>query len=302
MGAGLCAPRRDQDNLNLKAPVAYQSPPKLPQQHQNENNNIQTSTTPATTNNHTTTPLPLPMSPISPTSITNQTDKTVTQNSTQGTLTIDNNVATNDSILTTLETTATTTTPLPIESPNKWDDWDEEEDSTPTQQVSSASDATTNSPSSFDADQSTRATTTTTTTTTGDDKNQDTDTDTDIDIAKGNQVGVSIGGSNAVLRGPGNITCPAMLCTKCDHDVFFKIGYKWSTKVDYIFVRNFGGVNEKLQQELIHDEKTTAYCCQCCWQNIASETLKKLSPWGVPAGIEGGSGAPGENLFWIVKS
>jgi hypothetical protein len=75
---------------------------------------------------------------------------------------------------------------------------------------------------------------------------------------------------------------------------------KWSNNVDYIFVRNYGGVIERLKDELIVSNRHTAYCCQCAWQNI--EGKKMLSAFGIPSLPEGGSGAPGENIFWIKKS
>ena len=90
-----------------------------------------------------------------------------------------------------------------------------------------------------------------------------------------------------------------LLCTKCDHEVIRFADSSWSDAVDYIFVRNYGGMRDKLAAELVEAPgKSAAYCCQCAWQTVAGR--KALSSWGTEAEPEGGSGTEGK-VYWTHR-
>jgi len=277
MGAGLCAPPKHEDNDGSKPPVAYQSQPPV--------NIVPEAHTGATLPQQ-----PIPTQPPPASNVTTVSDTPVSE--TIDTVDTSTNATLKDAVVdlevmdiaaadrAAVEDATAAGTP---NSSSKWDDWDEEEN-TPTSELPLNSQGTTNSlPSSSDFGSNVVESSPLTTTTTA-------------------AVGVSLGSDDAVLQGPGALATLPLLCTKCDHDVFVSSGKNWSKNVDYIYVRNFGGVEDKLEDELIVNSDTTAYCCQCSWQNIERGRFKKLSPWGVSASPEGGSGAPGENVFWIVKT
>jgi hypothetical protein len=91
----------------------------------------------------------------------------------------------------------------------------------------------------------------------------------------------------------------SLFCTKCDHQVIRFANSSWSEAVDYIFVRNYGGMPDKLAAELVEAPvKSAAYCCQCAWQTITNR--KALSSWGTDAAPEGGSGVEGK-VYWMQR-
>ena len=278
MGAGICSagPREDEEI----PPIAYQQsparPPKIPP--------ITASSPDATTTTTAAAPAVLPPAAVLASSPLPQSAAPASNDKTDvaATTTLDEDSASPNPNETMKSNESASLTP------GKWDDWDEEQDDdeqdkeqdkdqenseAPTQQLSGTSTATTSSSSS---------TVSVITSTTA-----------------GSQIGVSLASSESMLHGPKSTASPPLLlCTKCDHKIFCSPGSRWSENVDYIFVRNYGGVNKKLKEELVVDSDCTAYCCQCCWQSIT--TSKEVSPWGTPAAPEGGSGASGENIFWSV--
>ena len=99
-----------------------------------------------------------------------------------------------------------------------------------------------------------------------------------------------------ILEGSSGTT-PKMLCTKCDHTIQAFDGYLWADNANYLFFRNFGGVAERLRENLVASPAHKAYACQCAWQSIAK--AKNLSSWGTVAAPEGNSASDGK-IFWVL--
>lgn len=69
-------------------------------------------------------------------------------------------------------------------------------------------------------------------------------------------------------------SCARLRCTKCDKKIVrFDNNVRWSSKVDYIFVRNYNTYPEKLKEGLESAQGFASYACQCQWISV-DETTK----------------------------
>lgn len=64
--------------------------------------------------------------------------------------------------------------------------------------------------------------------------------------------------------------CSHLRCTQCDHEVLCLPMSKWNNStVDYFFFRNNVPNVQKLQQGVVYDPNSSAYCCQCAWHSAS---------------------------------
>lgn len=70
--------------------------------------------------------------------------------------------------------------------------------------------------------------------------------------------------------------CAQLRCTKCDFQVLRISGRRWSSRVDYLFLRNHMPLMDRLQPMLEPDPEACAYACQCSWRTV--EAVAKLTP------------------------
>ena len=60
------------------------------------------------------------------------------------------------------------------------------------------------------------------------------------------------------------MSCSRLRCRDCDKQVIrFSNDVKWGDHVDYIFVRNYNTLPEKLKGGLVRAPGYAAYACQC---------------------------------------
>lgn len=81
-------------------------------------------------------------------------------------------------------------------------------------------------------------------------------------------------------------------CLSCDHEVLRVEGCEWSSKVEYMFLRNYYPNVPRLMPQLIEAPGMAAYCCQCSWRSCAA---------AVPiteVDIQDGGGNPTSGIRW----
>jgi len=81
-------------------------------------------------------------------------------------------------------------------------------------------------------------------------------------------------------------------CLSCDHEVLRVEGCEWSSKVEYMFLRNYYPDVPRLMPQLVEAPGMAAYCCQCSWRSCAA---------AVPiteVDIQDGGGNPTSGIRW----
>lgn len=68
-------------------------------------------------------------------------------------------------------------------------------------------------------------------------------------------------------------SCAKLRCLQCDKKIVrFDNNVRWSSKVDYIFVRNYNTYPEKLKDGLEKADGYASYACQCKWISVNEQT------------------------------
>ena len=70
-------------------------------------------------------------------------------------------------------------------------------------------------------------------------------------------------------------SCDVLRCRDCDKRVIrYSNDCKWGEQVDYIFVRNYNTLPEKLQEGLVSAKGYAAYACQCKFVSLEDDFVK----------------------------
>lgn len=61
-------------------------------------------------------------------------------------------------------------------------------------------------------------------------------------------------------------------CMQCDLKVIRFTSFEWTPEADYLFFRNYYGKPKKLPRRLQDSDGVSAYCCQCAFKSVPSDT------------------------------